>query len=34
MEWLPTAELRHRVLVANPAMLYGFPPVPRTDPTD
>ena len=22
--WLPTEELRHRVLVANPARLYGF----------
>lgn len=25
--WLPTAELRQRVLVDNPAEVYGFPPI-------
>ena len=29
-DWLPTAALRRRVLVDNPAALYGFPPL--TDP--
>ncbi len=27
-DWLPTADLRHRVLVDNPAELYGFEPSP------
>ncbi len=31
-EWLPTAALRSRVLVDNPAEVYGFDPVPTTDP--
>jgi hypothetical protein len=26
-EWVPNGELRRRVLVANPAKLYGFPEI-------
>jgi D-galactarolactone isomerase len=29
VDWLPTAELRRRILVENPAELYGFPPAPH-----
>jgi predicted TIM-barrel fold metal-dependent hydrolase len=24
-EWVPDEKMRHKVLVANPARLYGFP---------
>lgn len=29
VDWLPTSELRRRVLVDNPAAVYGFPPIPH-----